>query len=88
MPTLLVLTAARTAASSCWHPVVPTTRLIPRRASTGTFTATADGTEKSIATSTLVQRSDAGPPLALSMMPATSQPYSGARLSTRRPIRP
>ena len=45
-----------------------------------------------IATSTSFQRADAGPsgPAAdrLSMMPATSQAYSGASAATSRPIRP
>src|SRR5438045_963664 len=92
MPTPACSTAARTAGSSFCQPVVPTTRLMPRPASTGAFDETAAGVEKSMATSMPSHRAERTPsvPAAerLSMIPATSHPYSPASEATRCPIRP
>jgi len=55
-------TTCRSSASRADQPVVPMTRLMPRRASTGAFCMTDSGVVKSMATSTPRQASDSGPP--------------------------
>src|SRR5205823_10715798 len=77
-------TASRISCSRDCHPVVPITSGVPRGASFSTVTGTASAAEKSIATSA---SGHAAPALPRAIAPVTSNPYSGASVSTSCPIR-
>src|SRR6185503_13805570 len=85
-PTPASSTTLRSAGSCAVQPVVPTTRLMPRRASTGRLVTIDSAIEKSIATSTPFQQAASAPPPwrgeTGSITPATSHPYCGASSPT------
>src|ERR1019366_4559490 len=85
-------TAAMTASRCSSQPVVPITRLTPSAAIRSTLRSTAEGMEKSMATSMPRKFSGVMPSktalLNSSSLSATVKPYSGASCSTSFPILP